>query len=84
MEEQVGQPPQQDAPQQQDVPQIGGPSWDWIKRKTHNRDSLALANRYWPTEKSVGAIYRTMNMWTPMQQKKFAAMMKSLKLNDEK
>jgi hypothetical protein len=64
-------------------PIIGGPLWDWMERKTHNRNSIELANSYWPTEKSVGAIYRTMHMWTPMQQKKFAAMIKSLKLNDE-
>lgn len=63
---------------------LGGPLWDWMKRKLHNRNSVELANRYWPTEKSIGAIYRTMHMWTPMQQKKFTAMIKSLKLDDEK
>ena len=62
----------------------GGPLWDWIKRKTNERDALVKARTYWPTEKSVGAMFRTMPRWSKMQKKKFNAMIQSLNLGIDK
>ena len=61
-----------------------GPLWDWIKRKTKNRDSVATAQRFWPTEKSVGAMFRTMPMWSDVRKKKFNAMIQALNLGEDK
>ena len=64
--------------------ELGGPLWDWIARKTKDRDSLEKARTYWPTEKSVGALYRTMPQWSDKQKKLFNSMIQSLNLGDDK
>ena len=62
---------------------VQGPLWDWIKKKTKNRDSLLQAKRIWPTEESIGATYRTMPYWDDAQKAKFNAMIQTLNLPDE-
>ena len=54
-----------------------GPLWDWVAKKSKERNLLRQARIMFPTKESLGALYRTVANWTPMQKQKFAALMRA-------